>query len=134
MSATNLAAARDPISAIPGVTAKDRRDLATQLEKVLQYLQAGWWTLDVLAKRVGASPAGVSARVRDCRKLGWNVVRRKFLLDGPSRVYCYRIEGRREAEPAKRRPRDSEIDALRHELASLREVVERLEKTMGVAK
>lgn len=115
----------NPINAIPGLTAKDRADLNSQLEAVEGYLLAGWHTVAGLAMLVKGSPQGVSARIRDLRKAPrrWNVVSKKVR---ESRVHLYRIEGRLPSEPAKKKPRDSELDALRAELAELRKSLESL--------
>lgn len=60
---------------------QDHGRLGTQQERVRALMADGrWWTLKQLAERVGASEAGVSARVRDLRKArfgGFEVERRR---------------------------------------------------------
>ena len=54
----------------PGIEPQDVQRLATQLEKVRSVLRSGRWvTLAELAAATGGSEAGVSARIRDLRKL-----------------------------------------------------------------
>jgi len=54
----------------------------SQLQQVLQILQLGSWvTLYSMASLIGASDAGISARVRDLRKSqhgGYNIIKRKI--------------------------------------------------------
>jgi len=53
--------------------------LARQLGAVLENVKGGaWWTLADLATAVNAPEASVSARLRDCRRLGWDVRRRRL--------------------------------------------------------
>lgn len=52
----------------------DNDRLNTQLGKVytaLRHSDTDWWTLSMLARRVDASEASVSARLRDLRKPWW---------------------------------------------------------------
>lgn len=62
----------DAPSLFDGVTyspARDGKRLGTQLERVRSLMADGQWpTLAEIAKAVGGSEAGVSARLRDCRK------------------------------------------------------------------
>ncbi|MDE2020649.1 MAG: hypothetical protein KGJ13_09965, partial [Patescibacteria group bacterium] len=55
--------------------------LSSQLDRVKMLMLDGRWrTLEYIAKCVGGSEAGVSARLRDCRKLkfgGYKVDRRR---------------------------------------------------------
>lgn len=63
----------------------------TQIEQVKAFLLNGWTDLYIMAKTLGASDAGISARVRDLRKPeygGHNVVKRKI---PHRRSYQYRI-------------------------------------------
>src|SRR5512133_1640830 len=62
------------------VEPQDHARLGRQADRVRELMSDGaWWTLAALAERVGASEAGVSARVRDLRKprFGGYVVERK---------------------------------------------------------
>lgn len=63
----------------------------TQLDKVLQILQLGSWvTLYYMASLIGASDAGISARVRDLRKSkhgGHTIIKRKISKS----TYQYRL-------------------------------------------
>lgn len=72
-----------------------------------------WFRLDAISWECEGSEASASARVRDLRKEGWNVERRR--VEG-TRVREYRVNGRAPLEPAKRKPRDSELDELRARL------------------
>lgn len=108
---------------IPSLTPEDKRALHRQLTAIERMLQNGeWHTLSDLARASGATEAGASARVRDCRKLGWNVERCKV---GPRR-YVYRINGRLPVG-SRSSARASAAD-MRQELLDLRARVERLER------
>ena len=64
--------------------AEDGERLATQLRRVYQAFRSGeWWTLARLAKYVGGSEAGVSARIRDLRKerFGGHLIDRRRIPD-----------------------------------------------------
>lgn len=73
--------------------AKDEQRLTGQLQRVMQAMRDGnWWTLRLLADRVGGSEAGVSARLRDLRKPQFggtpdDVERRRVMAGG---LYEYR--------------------------------------------
>lgn len=77
---------------------QDHTRLSTQQEKVRALMADGrWWTLRDLAERVGASEAGVSARVRDLRKArfgGYEVERKR-----EGALHLYRL-GRASTERA----------------------------------
>jgi hypothetical protein len=65
--------------------------LAKQLEQVKFYLSSGeWWTIGALQGLIGGSEAGISARIRDCRKakFGGYIVQRKRFQRG---LWMYRI-------------------------------------------
>uniref|UniRef100_A0A6M3Y2H6 Uncharacterized protein n=2 Tax=viral metagenome TaxID=1070528 RepID=A0A6M3Y2H6_9ZZZZ len=57
----------------------------------------GWWTLwglqEALYRRFGlqSSEAAISARIRDLRKQGWKVERRRLGSVGKSRACGYRL-------------------------------------------
>jgi biotin operon repressor len=56
----------------------DRERLSTLLESVLNTMRTGrWWTLRELQETVGHSEAGISARIRELRKMGWTMDRRR---------------------------------------------------------
>jgi hypothetical protein len=64
--------------------AKDHKRLSSRLEAVKRVaVGTGWWTVPELAKQVGGSETGTSARLRDLRK-------DKF---GGYCVECRRVEG-----------------------------------------
>lgn len=72
---------------------KDGERLSTQLHRVREtMLSGGWWRLCELARVVGGSEAGVSARVRDLRKLkhGAYVVQRRR-AEGARGLWEYRL-------------------------------------------
>lgn len=67
-----------------GVTLDHELDgprLAGQLARVYELMKLGaWWTIPALTRLVGASQAGVSARIRDLRKPkfgGYTIERRR---------------------------------------------------------
>lgn len=83
----------------PGVTAKDKERLGAQMERVLQVMSDGKWrTLAAIAAntfgRFGKvdSEAGISARLRDCRKdpLNLTVDKRRANEGGQ---YEYKVSG-----------------------------------------
>ena len=115
--------APDLFAPIPELSEDDHKALHRQLTIIEQALRdGGWHTLANLAALSGATEAGASARVRDCRKLGWNVERMKV---GPRR-YAYRINGRLPlGEKPRAKPSPSE---MWRELLALRERVEQLER------
>ncbi len=80
----------------PNLTRDDHTRLNTQQERVRSLMADGrWWTLSALAERVGASEAGVSARVRDLRKArfgGYSVERRR-----EGNLFLYRMAKREAA-------------------------------------
>jgi hypothetical protein len=64
----------------------DLERLSSQLEKVKAVLlRGGWYTLSELKAKAGGSEAGISARLRDCRK---------------ARFGGYQVERRRRGNPA----------------------------------
>lgn len=72
--------------------ARDGERLGQQLRITLATLLADplrWWTLRALSAAVDAPEASVSARLRDCRKLGYPVPRRR--KDGGG-TWEYRLE------------------------------------------
>lgn len=64
-----------------GVTYDPQQDstrLGKQLEAVKRLMSDGHWrTLSEISLHVPGSEAGISARLRDCRKIGWTVERRR---------------------------------------------------------
>lgn len=84
-----------PETACP-VPPRDTARLATQLLRVRELMADGrWWTLAHLALAVGASEAGVSARIRDLRKHPYHlrVVRERL---PHSTLYRYRVASARQ--------------------------------------
>ena len=79
---------------LDGVTydpVEDGERLGTQMRRVFRALRAGgWWTLHQLRERCGGSEAGISARIRDLRKLkfGSHVVDRRRCKGG---LWKYRL-------------------------------------------
>lgn len=70
---------------------KDHRRLSKQLEAVREIMGDGdWHTLKELAQKVQGSEAGVSARLRDCRKakFGGHTVERQRVSGG---LWKYRL-------------------------------------------
>lgn len=64
-------------------TAADRRRLAAQQARVLEAVKEGAWvTLAGLSARLGDPEASISARLRECRKLGYVVERRRVREGG----------------------------------------------------
>lgn len=65
---------------LPTLLPRDKPRLSTQLERLGAYYRRSpktWATLAELARAIGASEAGASARLRDLRnKLGWTVEKR----------------------------------------------------------
>ena len=76
----------------PAIETEDVPRLSSQLLEVKSRLLDGrWWTLRDLAREIGASEAGVSARIRDLRKArfgGYEVERRR--LEGG--LFEYRVK------------------------------------------
>lgn len=71
-------------------TAQDRRRLAAQQARVLAIVRSGaWYTLAGLSAMTGDPEASVSARLRECRKLGYTVERRR-VRDGGGQ-WAYRL-------------------------------------------
>ena len=85
----------DLIPQFDGATFQTERDgerLRSQLQRVRDLMIDGQWrTLQQIARQVGGSEAGVSARLRDLRKPrnGGYTVERKYIADG---LYEYRLE------------------------------------------
>jgi hypothetical protein len=78
----------------PDVSESDRERLNSQLWRVYRLMRDGQWrTLAEVARSVGGSEAGVSARLRDLRKerFGGNQVERRRVAGG---LWEYRMEGR----------------------------------------
>lgn len=72
---------------------KDGARLRTQMDRVRSIMGSGeWFTLNVLALCTGGSEAGVSARIRDLRKEGRTVERRR--IPGENGLWEYRLEPR----------------------------------------
>jgi hypothetical protein len=79
---------------------RDTPRLKRQLDGVLRALKTGgWWTLSRLAEEAGGSEAGVSARIRDLRKLRWgaHTIDRRRL---PGGLYQYQLAEKAESEAA----------------------------------
>lgn len=72
---------------------RDTQRICTQQAMVRELMTPGrWWTLAALAHEVGASEAGVSARIRDLRKFPYHLrVIRKRVPN--STLYAYAVEG-----------------------------------------
>ncbi len=73
--------------------ALDTQRLAGLLERVHQALSNGaWWTLRELVTQCGGSEAGVSARIRDCRKrkFGGAIIERRRRGDPKVGLWEYR--------------------------------------------
>lgn len=70
------------LKCVGGSTYDHERDgarLGKQLRAVIDVLithRRGWWTLRDLSDEVGAPEASISARLRDMRKLGFEIERR----------------------------------------------------------
>lgn len=68
----------------------DRVRLGRQMSGVLRAMNdGGWWTLAHLAEIAGGSEAGISARVRDLRKMGHTVERER--VAGANGLWRYRL-------------------------------------------
>lgn len=80
----------DPPALNSSVPAQDRPRLATQLERVAALMSDGTERrLSDIAAAVGGSEASVSARLRDLRKHGETVTRRRD--GGRAGVWWYRV-------------------------------------------
>ena len=74
----------------------DRDRLAFLLGAVLDQLRTGAWrTLEELRERIGkGSEAGISARLRELRKLGFTIERRRRPhVPGERGLFEYRLQG-----------------------------------------
>ncbi len=89
----------DPV--FDGETYEPERDaarLGSQLQAVRELMEDGEWrTLYNLAKAVGGSEAGVSARLRDLRKprFGGHTIERRYIATG---IWSYRLHVHRAPE------------------------------------
>ena len=67
---------------------RDSERLGAQINRVLEFcLGAGWFTLRDVSTACGDPEASCSARLRDCRRMGF-VVERKFVARG---LWQYRV-------------------------------------------
>lgn len=75
--------------------AKDQARLETQYARVLRAAKsAEWFTLGLMSARTGAPEASVSARLRDFRRAGYTVERRR--VPGEAGLWEYRLMLQRE--------------------------------------
>jgi len=71
---------------------RDTERICSQQARVRALMQPGvWWTLSDLAREVGASEAGASARIRDLRKFPSYLKVSRKRLPG-SNLYAYAVE------------------------------------------
>lgn len=73
------------------IAPRDQARLSSQLHMVVQILSDNQWhTLDEMAKRIGGSQAGISARIRDLRKarFGARKIERRYINNG---LWEYRL-------------------------------------------
>ena len=70
------------------IPSRDAKRLGNQLTAVRKFvLDGNWHTLEAISLAVGAPQASVSARLRDCRRLGLTV-ERKHVKNG---LHLYRV-------------------------------------------
>lgn len=83
-----------PILELPFEARHDKVRLGTLLADTLDALRSGaWLTLPELAQRIGhGSEAGISARLRELRKIGFRIDRRRRMTVAPERgLFEYRL-------------------------------------------
>lgn len=72
------------------VPERDTKRLGAQMQRVIAYVSdEHWHTLREIAEAIGAPEASVSARLRDCRRLGFQVDR-EFVCRGLHRYRAIR--------------------------------------------
>jgi hypothetical protein len=78
----------------PDLTPQDTVRLGHQLVAVLELMSDGHWrTLRRISEETGAPEASVSARLRDARKVGWTVERRRAAPGSGTWLYRALREG-----------------------------------------
>ncbi len=108
------------MSALDFMTDIETTRLLPQRERIFECMSDGnYWTLQSIAHRVGASEAGVSARLRDFRKAEWgsHTVMKKQKY--PSNQWLYQLvvngpllDGKRNVPSAKMEARERVTDFL----------------------